>query len=347
MTDKSILFTPTTLGRLSIPGRLVRSATELFGSYPDGHVRPVEFAVYRALGKQPLGMIITSHTCVSPEGRSNLFQNALWDDAFIPDTAAIAEAAQAEGVPAVMQIGHGGMKAEGNNGGLPVLTPDNMTEEQIRGVIRATGEAALRAKRAGMKGVMLHGAHLYLLSQFFYPRFNHRADAWGGSAVNRFRIVREAAEEVRKTCGGDYPLFFKINGDDEDGTEAYHRDLVEALRTAADLFDAVEISGWHSAPGGRAARPYFIDNVRRLRQEVDTPLIEVGGFRSAEGMLEALEAGASAVSMSRPLLCEPDFPTKLRDSDGAVSACTGCGFCFGPLDVKTGVRCPHAGPILP
>ena len=347
MTDKSILFTPTTLGRLSIPGRLVRSATELFCSYPDGHVHPAEFAVYRRLGEQPLGLIITAHTCVSPEGRSNPYQNALWDDAYLPDTEKIAQAAQRNGIPALMQLGHGGMKAEGNNGGLPVLTPDNMTEEQIRAVIRAFGEAALRAKRAGMKGVMLHGAHLYLLSQFFYPRFNHRTDAWGGTALNRFRIVREAAEEIRKTCGGDYPLLLKINGDDEGGTEDYHLDLVEALRSVSGLMDAVEISGWHSAPGGRATRPYFLDNVRRLRQEIDTPLIEVGGFRSAEGMLEALEAGASAVSMSRPLLREPDFPTKLRDIDGAVSPCTGCGFCYRPYDEKTGVRCPHAGPILP
>ena len=246
-----------------------------------------------------------------------------------------------------MQIGHGGMKAEGSNGGLPVLTPDNMTEEQIRAVVRAMGEAAMRAKRAGMKGVMLHGAHLYLLSQFFYPRFNHRTDAYGGSALNRFRIVREAAEEVRKTCGDDYPLLFKINGDDEEGSEAYHLDLLEALRSAEDLFDAVEISGWHSAPLGKAARPYFIDNVRRLKQEIGLPIIEVGGFRSAEGMLEALEAGASAVSMSRPLLCEPDFPTKLRDSDGIVSRCKGCGFCFKPFDAASGVRCPQAGRLMP
>ena len=347
MTDKSILFSPADLGRLHIPGRLVRSATELFGSDPDGHVRPVEFEVYRRLGTQPLGLIITAHTCVSPEGRSNPNLNALWDDSYIPDTARIAELAQAEGVPAVMQLGHGGMTAEGNNGGLPTLTPDNMTEEQIRAVIRSFGEAAQRAKTAGMKGVMIHGAHLYLLSQFFYPRFNHRADKWGGSALNRFRIIREAAEEVRKICGGAFPLLLKINGDDEGGTEEYHRDLVEALRSSEDLFDAVEISGWNSAPAGKAERPYFIDNVRRLKREVGLLLIEVGGFRSAEGMLEALEAGASAVSLSRPLLCDPDFPTRIRDEDGAVSSCTGCGFCFRPFDERTGVRCPRAGRILP
>ena len=195
--DRSILFTPLSLKRITLPGRLIRSATELFGSTSDAHVRPVEIEIYRRLGREPLGMILTSHTCVSPEGRSNPYQNAVWDDAYLPDAEAIAQAGGAEGVPVVMQIGHGGMKAEGNNGGLPVFTPDAMTHEQIRSLVRAFGEAALRARRAGMAGIMLHGAHLYLLSQFFYPKFNHRTDAYGGSALNRFRILREIMEEVR------------------------------------------------------------------------------------------------------------------------------------------------------
>ena len=345
--DKSILFAPLSLKRISLPGRLIRSATELFGSTPDAHIRPVEVEIYRRLGEEPLGMILTSHTCVSPEGRSNPYQNAVWDDGYLPDAEAIAQAGGKRGVPVVMQIGHGGMKAEGNNGGLPVLTPDNMTHEQIRSLVRAFGEAALRARKAGMAGIMLHGAHLYLLSQFFYPKFNHRTDAYGGCALNRFRVLREIMEEVLTVCGGSCPLFLKINGDDEGNTEEYHRDLVEALRSAEGLLDAVEISGWHSAPLGVAEKPYFLDNVRRLSREIGTPVIEVGGFRSAPAMLEAIEAGACAVSVCRPLLCEPDFPTKIRDRDGVVSRCVGCGFCFGPYDPASGIRCPRAGRILP
>ena len=343
--DRAILFTPLSLKHITLPGRLVRSATEFFGSEPDGHVAVFEYDAFRQLGEQPLGMILTSHTCVSPEGRSNPWQNAVWDDSFLPDTERLAREGGKNGVPVVLQIGHGGMKAKGNNGGLPVYTPDTMTEEEIRGVVRAFGEAALRAKTAGMSGVMLHVAHLYLLSQFFYPKFNHRTDRYGGCAANRFRIVMEALEAVKKTCGDDYPVFFKINGDDEGQTEAYHADLVEVLREAEDGFDAAEISGWDSAPLGRAEKPYFIDNIRRLKDEVGIPLIEVGGMRSAKGMLDAFEAGACAVSVSRPLFCEPDFAEKIRDKDLHVSPCRGCGYCFGPFDRPSGVRCPVAGKV--
>ncbi len=343
--DKNFLFSPLKLKRITLPGRIVRSGTELFASDPEGHVPPCEFTVYEQLGTQPLGLILTAHTCVSPEGHSNPWQNAVWDDGYIPEIRKIGELSQKNGVPAVMQIGHGGMKAKGNNGGLPVFTPDNMTEEQIRSTAKAFGEAALRVKKAGLSGVMLHGAHLYLLSQFFYPKYNHRADSYGGSALNRFRIVLDCLAEIRKTCGEDFPVFFKINGDDETGSEEYHADLVEALRSAGDGFDAVEISGWNSAPLGIPKKPYFIDNVQRLREELDVPLIEVGGIRSAEDMLAVLDAGASAVSVSRPLLCEPDFPSKIRDSANAVSRCKGCGYCFRPFDRDAGYRCPIAGKI--
>ena len=345
--DRSILFTPLALKRITLPGRLIRSATELFCSTPDAHVPTVEIEVYRRLGRQPLGMILTAHTCVTPEGRANLRQNAIWDDSFLPDAEAVAKAGKAGGVPVVIQIGHGGMKAEGNNGGLPVYTPDNMTREQIRSLVRSFGEAALRARKAGMDGIMLHGAHLYLLSQFFYPKFNHRSDAYGGSALNRFRIIREIMEEVLSVCGASCPLFLKINGDDEGNTEEFHRELVEALRSAEDLLDAVEISGWTASSGGSPKRPYFIENVKRLCREIRIPIIEVGGFRSAPGMLEAIEGGACAVSLSRPLLCEPDFPEKLRDREDAVSRCLGCGYCYKPFDDARGIRCPQAGRILP
>lgn len=341
--EKSMLFSPLKLKNITLPGRIVRSATEYFCSYPDGHVHPCEFEVYERLGQQPLGMIISAHTCVAPEGRSNIWQNALWGDEFIEETKKIADAAQATGAPAIMQIGHGGMKGEGNNGGLKVLTPDNMSHEEIRMVVRSFADAAVRAKKAGMKGVMLHCAHGYLLSQFFYPAYNHRADEYGGDAEGRFRIVYEIIDAVKESCGEDYPLFIKINVTDPNESEEYYNDVVAALSRTENILDAVETSGWSAIRRGVPEKPYFIDVVRRLKGDVGVPLIEVGGFRNAQSMLSALEAGACAVSISRPLLCEPDFPTRLRDFDGVESKCVGCGMCGKPLDMETLIRCPIAG----
>ena len=336
----SRIFTPVTVGSLTLPTRIVRSATELFGSLPDGHVPPEEIAIYRRLSREPLGLILTAHTCVSPEGRANRYQNAFWDDGYLPDGRAIAEACGQ--IPCIMQLGHGGMKAKGSNGGLPVYTPDTMTEREIRELVRAFGRAALRAKEAGFAGVMLHVAHLYLFSQFFYPEFNHRTDRYGGSAENRFRIAAECAEEIHAVCGDGYPVLMKINATDRDGTAEYERDVADALRVAGKCgIAAAEISGWDSAPCVITDRPYFLDVVRRLAETAALPLIEVGGIRCAADVEAILDAGAVAASVSRPLLCDPSFPTRLREEEGHRSPCRSCGFCFRPYPERGRICAMH------
>ncbi|MBE6614030.1 MAG: hypothetical protein E7631_01815 [Ruminococcaceae bacterium] len=340
MTHK--LFTPLPLRHITLPGRAVRSATELFAASPDAHLPAYELEVYKELSVQPLGMIITAHTCVSPEGRSNLYQNAVWADEYLAETAAIAEAAQANGVPAVMQLGHGGMKAENHNGGRRVYTPDNMTKEEIASVVKAFGQAAARAMKAGFSGVMLHAAHMYLLSQCFYPEYNHRTDEYGGSAENRFRIIREIIEEIKTVCGDDTPVFMKINGDDRNNTEEYHRDIVTVLQLCETMgLEAAEISGWSSARQGMPEEPYFIHNIRRLRKETALPLIAVGGIRTMDDIEDLFDAGADAVSMARPFLQDPGVLHRLAEDK--PSGCIGCCACFKPLklDADPIVRCPH------
>lgn len=338
MTDR--IFTPVQLPNITLPGRMVRSATEFFCADEQGHLPELELKAYEALAHQPLGMIITAHTCVSPEGRSNKWQNAAWSEEYLEECTLLARTAKAGGVPLIMQLGHGGMKGKDNNGGLPVFTPDSMTVEEIRSVVTSFGRAAKLAKDAGCDGMMLHGAHMYLLSQCFYPDYNHRTDAYGGSAEKRFRIVRECALEVKKTCGDSFPVFLKINGDDRENTEEYHSALITALRICEECgIEAAEISGWASARGGVPDKPYFIDNIRRLVNETDLPLIEVGGIRSLVQMHEVLDAGAVAFSVSRPLICDPDFPTKLKSGEAAESSCTGCCKCFRPMDLSKKHRC--------
>lgn len=322
------LFTPWKSGNLSYSSRLVRSATELFDAVDNGHVNPKELDVYRKLSSEPLGMIITAHTCVSPEGHSNPYQNAIWSDDYLDDARDIYNAASSGGIPVIMQIGHGGMKGEGSNGGLPVYTPDNMTETQIKDTVRAFGRAALRAKATGYNGVMIHTAHHYLLSQFMYDDFNHRTDSYGGSALNRIRISLECIEEIKKVCGDDYPVFMKINATDREHNFSYTKDIAECVTAASECgLEAVEISGWDSAPRGIPKEPYFLRETG-LIAECGVPVIEVGGFRSAEPMNKALDAGVSAVSICRPLIAEPDFPSKLKNDPNYRSRCIGCCSCF-------------------
>jgi 2,4-dienoyl-CoA reductase-like NADH-dependent reductase (Old Yellow Enzyme family) len=76
-----------------------------------------------------------------------------------------------------------------------------------------------------------------------------------------------------------------------------------------------------------------------IRREARIPVIVVGGIRSGAGIAECLGAGADAVSLCRPLICEPDFPLRLREHAGAVSACTNCNLCTVHCDGDQPVQC--------
>jgi len=226
---------------------------------------------------------------------------------------------QAGGAKAILQIGHGGMKAKGCNGGRPVYTPDTMTLADIQQTVRDFAAAAQRAQRCGCAGVQIHAAHLYLLSEFFYPQYNHRRDAYGGNGERRFRIIREVLEAVRAACGDDFPLLIKINGDnlaEGEDREAYFHDMCQVLRICERCgVDALELSGYHpnppEPPGG--AEPYFLDNAIRLRagSNCALPIILVGGIRRREHIERAFAEGMAAVSLCRPFMARADCLTAI------------------------------------
>ncbi|WP_243159458.1 hypothetical protein [Clostridium sp. SM-530-WT-3G] len=81
----------------------------------------------------------------------------------------------------------------------------------INELVKAFGKAAVRVKKSGFDGVIIHGAHGYFISQFLCPYYNRRTDEYGGSIENRSRIVLEIYKEIRKQVGDDYPILIKYN----------------------------------------------------------------------------------------------------------------------------------------
>ena len=150
---KHNLRAPLQLRNITLPGRVVRASTELFCAQPGGFLHPYEYEVYRELSDRGLGMILTAHTCVSPEGHANPYQNALWSDEHMDGARRLADIAGAHGTPIVIQLGHGGYKAEGTTHGLPVFKADTMMPEDFHSVAKAFGAAAKRAKDTGFAGV--------------------------------------------------------------------------------------------------------------------------------------------------------------------------------------------------
>lgn len=231
--------------------------------------------------------------------------------------------------------------------------PRALSLGEIEEIIDAFAEGIRRAKEAGFDGVQLHGAHGYLLSSFLSPHTNRREDLYGGSTENRTRIVRDIYRQARKKVGDLFPILIKINTTDflPGGT-----DLSEAIRVGRALsdtgFTAIEASGgmWEAVIrseeelgwkpvmipesrtgiGTREKEAYFLPAAKTLKENTNTPIILVGGLKSFSRIEEILASEeADFVSMSRPLIRQPELPNLWRLGNGPDKAeCISCNACL-------------------
>ncbi len=201
--------------------------------------------------------------------------------------------------------------------------PRELSEKEIRDIIKKFGVSAGLAKAAGFSGVQIHGAHGYLVSQFLSPHHNRRTDQWGGPLENRSRFVLEIFREMRKAVGKDFPIGIKMNSADFMKSGFAAEDSVKVAKILEEAgIDLIEISGGtYESPAMMGSRTkastqkreaYFLEYAELLKNNIDVPVVVTGGFRSGRAMQEALERGATdMIGLARPLAVEPDFPAKL------------------------------------
>lgn len=354
------LFTAGAIGALKLPNRLVRSATAEYMADAEGRPAMQLQELYRELVRGGVGLIISGHMYVHPGGKVNPEMTGIYSDELLPGLAELAQAVHEEGGRVVAQINHGGMQCSRQvvQGTIAPSAVEvdflkqparEMTRAEVALVIDAFAQAARRAKAAGFDGVQVHAAHGYLVNQFLSPFVNRRTDEWGGDLQGRMRFLREVCRSVRQQVGPDYPLLTKLGLVDavEGGLT-----LEEGLQVVAALesmgLDAVEISAGIGGRTGSSVRAgirsesdeaYFRPWAQRARQVTRLPIILVGGFRSRGVMEEVLAAGdADFISLCRPLICEPDFPNRLRQGLQERSSCISANRCW-PEAEGTGVGC--------
>ena len=363
----SILFELGHIAGLELKNRLVRSATAERMSDEDGRPEQAMIDLYAELARGGVGLIVTGHAFVHESGKAHPTMTGVHRDDLIPSLQALSDVVHQEGGKVVIQINHAGRQTSEDTIGRTPLAPSpvprvkgsprphELTETEIEELIAAFGRAAGRAREAGFDGVQLHGAHGYLINQFCSPASNWRRDRWGGSPARRLRFLEEVAAAARDEVGGDYPLLIKLGIQDfvHDGLTL--DDGVEIVRHLADWgIDAVEIS---CGIGGTSSRKdilrpedeaYFLPQARRAREVTDLPIILVGGMRSLEVMESILEEGtADFISMSRPLIREPDLPRQWREGRTEPAACISCNNCWpGPGEYGIACRAPNIGKLV-
>ena len=353
------LFEPVKLGTLTLRNRFVRSATWEAMATPAGEVTPKLVDTIGALARGGVGLIISSHAYVSPEGQAGPGQIGVHTDAMLPGLKRMAAAAHEHGAKMVLQLAHAGYLAvESLTGRKPLAVSTavrldeaerkELDEAGIRRIVQAYADAAARAMEAGYDGVQIHAAHGYLFSQFLSPLFNRRSDDYGGSTANRARVIVETLKAVRRVVGDTTPILAKVNGRDcaEGGLEAADAVAAAVLMEGAGL-DAIEISSGMSkfAKSGSARlaitsaekEAYNREDATLFKRRLKIPVMLVGGLRSLE-VAERLvtERACDFISMSRPFIREPGLVRDFRLGRLSKSACISCNKCFNPRGISCG-----------
>ncbi len=356
------IFSPIRIGKLEIPNRLVVPAMVMNFCNPDGTATDRYIAYHEAKARGGWGLIITEDYAVDPGGKGFANIPGLWEDRQIESHALFTERVHAAGKSRLFaQIYHAGRQTVSAVSGTqpvapsplacPIMqqAPRELTVSDIRKIVEAFGDCALRAEKAGFDGIEIHGAHGYLIAEFMSPYSNKRTDAYGGSFFKRMRFPLEILADVRSKVGRDFPVIFRISGDElvPGGRNIEDTKSVALLLEDAGI-DAVHVSaGVYESmqgiiPPAAVDHGWITNYAAEVKSTVKIPVITVGRINDpflAEAIL--VSGKADLVAMGRASLADPDLPRKAEEGRfNDINRCIAClQGCIGNIVLQQPASC--------
>jgi 2,4-dienoyl-CoA reductase (NADPH2) len=346
-----LLFTPIKVGKMELKNRIVMPAMHYLSSW-EGLVLPhhTDYFVERAKGGAAL-IIIGGCTIDETSGAVNML--SVRDDKFIPGLSALAKAVQAQGAKIAAQLYHAGryshsilMGGKRSVSSSPVRsrftgeTPRELSIPEIKQVQRNFALAAARIKRAGLDAVEVIASAGYLISQFLSPLVNRRKDEYGGDFESRMRFGLEVAREVRREVGPDFPIIFRVAGNEfmEGGlanreAQIFSRELEKA---GVDMINVT--GGWHETRIPQITmglpRGGFVYLAQGIKQSVSIPVMTCNRITDPCLADQILRDGqADLIGFARGLIADPELPNKARQGRyDEINYCIACNQgCFDPI----------------
>jgi 2,4-dienoyl-CoA reductase-like NADH-dependent reductase (Old Yellow Enzyme family) len=266
-----------------------------------------------------VGLVIVEHSYVSIDGKLSEKQLGIHHDSLITGLEKLANQVHATGTPSVIQINHAGRTTSREISGSQPIAPsvtDTAREidvEELDDLAEKYVQAADRAIKAGFDGVEIHGAHGFLLNQFYSPLANRRRDRYGGSFENCIRFPLKVVEQVEKSIG-EKLLLYRLGAVDRDLSGIQLTDSKQfAVKLEEAGVDIIDVSG-----GLCGSRPnqlqkfqgYFIPQAQAVKRVVNIPVIGVGGIRDPSYAHRLIkEEAVDLVAVGTPILNDAQWAT--------------------------------------
>jgi len=350
------LFEPAYIGKLQLRNRIVMPPMATMFAEEDGSVSDNTVDYYEARARGGVGLIIVEATapglqCTGPH------QLSLGDDRYLPGWRRLAETVHRHGAKIAVQLQHSTMETRDGRFvqvgpsalvvpsrvmGTPGNPPHELTERDIKNIVQWFGEAAGRAKQAGLDGVEIHAAHQYLIAAFLSAATNQRKDRYGGSIENRGRLMTEILKAARRGVGKDFPLWVRLNGQEwgvEGGVTIDEAKQYAQMAVKAGA-QAIHVSGY--AAGSFVTRAPIADTegvlvplAAEIKGVVNVPVIAVGRLGPEIGEKILQEEKADFIAIGRRLLADPELPNKI--AEGREDEINTCICCLECIDRRAGM----------
>jgi 2,4-dienoyl-CoA reductase-like NADH-dependent reductase (Old Yellow Enzyme family) len=338
-----VLFQPFSVKGVELSNRIVMAPMTRRKS-PGNVPGPDVAGYYRRRTEGGVGLIITEGTFIRHKG-ANGYDSVpdIYNDAALDGWKHVVEEVHTAGGKIIPQIWHvGAIREKGvepdrevpGYGPSAIATgdravPEEMTLEDIKQCIADFAEAAANAQKVGFDGVEVHGAHGYLVDQFFWEKSNQRNDEYGGSFENRNRFGREIVEAIRAATGPDFMIVFRFSQWKMDDYKAKLADTPEKLEQFLETLVAVGVDVFHCSTR-RFWEPEFEGSDLNLagwvKKLTGKPVITVGSIgldnpnwagaasTDVDELVKRMEAGEfDLAAVGRQLLSDASWPIKIRE----------------------------------